>query len=392
MTGRHDPRATSPPSASSNPPTGTDGAVVELPDDVPKRAQHEPATRRWIAQRAADLLGYRYAGRYSADMPAGGHLYFVPQSTLLVDRARLLGISTERDLLGGVVPYGFVASKAISHALINDARVVPEGWSQDLARSLESVVLPGRSAFGRDDAREAGIALLERHAAIRIKPGAGIGGLHQSVATTTAELDAALDDLDEEATRQLGVVLELNLKDVETYSVGTVRVGDLAIAYVGVQRLTRNHKGHEVYGGSDLACVRGSFEELLDATSDPAQRTVLGLTMHYEAAIADRYPQLFASRRNYDVAAGRGEDGALEHGVLEQSWRIGGATPAEVSALAAFAADPALHRVRASSHEVYDLIDPPSGAEVYFSAIDPAVGALTKYSLVKYGLDDRDGR
>ena len=97
------------------------------------------------------------------------------------------------------------------------------------------------------------------------------------------------------------------------------------------------------------------------------------------------------------LAASRSENvelrqSALELGGLQQPWRNGGATPAEVSALAAFAADPKLHRVRASSHEVYDLIDPPSGAEVYFCAIDPAVGALTKYSLVKYGLDDRDGR
>ena len=392
MSGRHDPRAISRPSASSDPPTDTDGAVVELPDDVPKRAQHEPATRRWIAQRAAALLGYRYAGRYEPDMGVGGRLYFVPQSTLLLDRARQLGVSTERDLLGGVVPYGFVASKAISHALIDGARVVPEGWSHDLARSLGTVVLPGSSAFGRDDARDAGIALLDRHAAIRIKPGAGIGGLNQSVVTTMAELDAALDGLDADATRQLGVVLELNLKEVETFSVGTVCVGDLAIAYVGVQRLTRNHKGHEVYGGSDLTCIRGGYEQLLSATPNPKQRQIIELAIGYEAAIANAYPQLLASRRNYDVAVGRGEDGALEHGVLEQSWRVGGATPAEVGALAAFADDPELHRVCACSHEVYDLIDPPPGAEVYFSAIDPAVGALTKYTLINFGLDGRDGR
>lgn len=108
--------------------------------------------------------------------------------------------------------------------------------------------------------------------------------------------------------------------------------------------------------------------------------------MHYDAAIADAYPQLLASRRNYDVAVGRSEHGALEHGVLEQSWRIGGATPAEVVALAAFAADQKLQRVNASSHEVYDLIDPPPGAEVYFRAVDPAVGALTKYTLTNDAL------
>ena len=68
------------------------------------------------------------------------------------------------------------------------------------------------------------------------------------------------------------------------------------------------------------------------------------------------------------------------------------ASVGEVRALAAFADDPELHRVCACSHEVYDLIDPPPGAEVYFSAIDPAVGALTTYTLINFGLDGRDGR
>ena len=46
--------------------------------------------------------------------------------------------------------------------------------------------------------------------------------------------------------------------------------------------------------------------------------------------------RFFASRRNYDVVAGLDARGQRRCGVLEQSWRVGGASPAELVALAAF--------------------------------------------------------
>jgi len=44
-----------------------------------------------------------------------------------------------------------------------------------------------------------------------------------------------------------------------------------------------------------------------------------------------------ASRRNYDVGQGVGADGRPRSGVLESSWRMGGASSAELAALTAFA-------------------------------------------------------
>lgn len=68
--------------------------------------------------------------------------------------------------------------------------------------------------------------------------------------------------------------------------------------------------------------------------------------------------------------------------MLEQSWRLGGASPAEIGALEAFAADPSLRAVTVSSHEVYGPHRPPSGAIVYFQEADARVGLITKYSTV----------
>ncbi|HEY1139262.1 MAG TPA: DUF3182 family protein, partial [Lysobacter sp.] len=110
-----------------------------------------------------------------------------------------------------------------------------------------------------------------------------------------------------------------------------------------------------------------------------------------DAEVSRAYPQLFASRRNYDVALGVDPSGMPRTGVLEQSWRVGGATPAEILALEAMHRDPQLRRVNASTHEVHELIDPPPGAQVYFRGDDPKAGPMTKYAMLD-AQDDAHGR
>jgi hypothetical protein len=69
--------------------------------------------------------------------------------------------------------------------------------------------------------------------------------------------------------------------------------------------------------------------------------------------------------------------------VLEQSWRIGGASGAEIGALRAFRDDPAVRIVRASTTEVYGATAAgPADACVYYHGIDPQAGEITKYCTV----------
>jgi len=71
---------------------------------------------------------------------------------------------------------------------------------------------------------------------------------------------------------------------------------------------------------------------------------------------------MILSRRNYDIAQGFDARGQLRSGVLEQSWRVSGATGAEIAALEAFRAEPTLQAVRASTFEIYGDADPPPHA------------------------------
>lgn len=343
---------------------------------------HSRRTREWIAARIAGLLGYDYLGEHEAARPYPGHLYFVPGDTLLCESARELGIRGEHDLFGGVVPHAFLTTKTIAHPLVQGG-TAPPGWLHIFGSRLADTVLDGFTAFTREDARRAGRIILESGDA-RVKEGEGIGGSGQTVVTNPAGLDAALDAIDEAALALHGVVIEQNLEDVTTYSVGRVKVGDRIATYAGTQGLTPSNKGHEVYGGSELAVAKGDYDALLALNPPPAFRRAVELARTFDAALSKAYPALMASRRNYDIAEGRDARGDLRIGVLEQSWRLGGASPAEVAALQAFESDPHLRVVRACCVERYGgAVAVPSNAETYFSGIDDHVGALTKYVYVE---------
>ena len=366
-------------------PRASRGVVVVYAPDEPSYARsHERVTRTEIAKRLAALKGFDFAGDYDLSGCYPGPVYFVPSDTLVgIKTANDLGIRGEHDLFGGVVPHPFVATKAITHPLVEPAACAPPGWSCEFGRRVHEAVLSGFSVFTREDARRAGARLLE-HGPVRIKPVRATGGRGQVVVSGVAELEAALHATDAAELSRYGLVLEENLIDVTTYSVGQVRVAELVATYYGTQRLTPDNSGADVYGGSELVIVRGDFEALLGLDFPEEARLAVAQARVYDATATEVFTGLFASRRNYDVARGLDAGGQPRSGVLEQSWRVGGASGAEIAALEAFRAEPALRAVRAATVEVYGESDiPPPHATVSFRGMDERVGFITKYTLVE---------
>ena len=349
----------------------------------PDAREHERATQRGVADRLAALLGCpcdEVSGIAAASTLDLG--YLVPDVTIgSLETARTLGIRGEEDLFGGVVPFPFVATKTITHPLIGPGAAAPPGWQAKFPERVRDVVLPGWSAFSVGDARAAGRRVLQ-HGDVRVKLASGIGGSAQTVARSAAELDAQLAAIDPAEIAD-GVVVEPNLVDVRTWSVGQVRVGSLLASYVGTQRTTPSRHGKEVYGGSSIEVVRGGFEALERlALADGALNAIGKARAYHDAALAC-FTGMFASRCNYDVAQGRDAAGRACVGVLEQSWRLGGASGAEVAALAALQEDPARQSVRASTTEVHAAGVPvPPGATLYFCGVDDHLGPITKYAQV----------
>ncbi|MEP6722473.1 MAG: DUF3182 family protein [Variovorax sp.] len=347
-------------------------------------SDQEHATRAEAARRLAALKGVAFRGEYRHDHPYGAPLYLVPSDTLTADVAHGLGVLSANDLFGGVVPWGFVGTKVITHPLVDAAAVAPIGWTPAFPERVAEAVLRGFSVFSHDDARKAG-ALLLADGPVRAKPACATGGRGQTVVQDAAALDRCLGETSSAELAEHGLVLEENLcEPVITLSVGQVTVGDLCASYHGVQRTTRSNHGNIVYGGSDLTLVRGGFDVLLQQPDlDPRVRLGIEQARRYHEAALDCFPGFFASRINYDVAQGRSSSGAECSGVLEQSWRMGGATGAEIAGLECFHDRPDCQRVEASCFEVYGTQDAPPGATVYFRGVDKQTGQLVKYAVVR---------
>lgn len=349
--------------------------------------EHEKFVHAALGRRIATLLGIEFGGDYDPQVHSSSRLYFVPSDTIVgLENASKLGILSEHDLFGGVAPHAFMPTKAITHSLCETATHVPAGWSSSFGRRVKQSVLSGITAFTLEDARKGGVQLLDR-GPVRVKPVQATAGRGQTRVTTLAELDAALHGLDISLLAQCGLVLEEHLDQVKTYSAGQVRLGGIVASYVGTQRLTPDNNGAMVYGGSELILTRGDFDSLFQLDLSDAYRLAIAQAKIYDDAATRCLSGFFASRRNYDIAQGIDSAGRMRSGVLEQSWRIGGASAAEIAALEVLHADPAIQAVRSSTLEIFgnDIAAPAHAVELYHG-IDPDLGVIRKYVTVQaYG-------
>ena len=351
---------------------------------LPGTAQHmahELMVQRQLGEKLADLLGCPFLGPCKPGTQIRGRHYYLPEDTLVGDVGSL-GIDGPDDFFGGQVEHAFLATKAISHPALDAPRHLPVGWSERFALQVESVTLRGFSVFDLEDATEAGKRLL-RDGPIRLKPVAGTGGRGQQVVRSHPELESALAALDEQCVRQQGLVLEEDLQQPDTYSVGQIRVAGVTLSYHGTQQLTDDGHGNQVYGGSRLTLVRGDYLALMTLDLPRAVRLAVQQARIFELAALEVYPSIQASRRNYDVAQGLNARGKSRSGVLEQSWRVGGASAAEIFALEAFIKDPQLQTLQASTHEFYQDVPPPPGSICLYQGQHSEDGTLAKY--VKVG-------
>ncbi len=362
---------------------GLQGSVVALTADHHAYAsEHEQATRAQLAWRLARLKKCNFQGEYDGALRYAAPVYYVPSDTLVgPELAGALGIADHHGLFGGVVPHGFVMTKALVHPLVDETAAAPPEWRADFAGLVAHAVLEGFSVFALEDAHKAGLRLLER-GPVRLKPVRATGGRGQQVARDREALERCLAAMDGAEVARHGLVLEQNLEQPVTYSVGQVHVGGAVASYYGWQRLTCDNHGNQVYGGSDLTVARGGFDALLALSFPPEVRLAVDQACVFHGAVQACFPAFFASRINYDVAQGTDGAGAWRSGLLEQSWRVGGASGAEIAALEIFADQPARTVVNASCFEIYgDDVVPPPNATVYFSGVDARVGPLTKYTV-----------
>jgi hypothetical protein len=345
--------------------------------------QHEVETNRALARWLAQILGLKFGGSYDPQKHTGRELYLLPTQTLVGPaQARALQVKGPEDLWGGYVDHDFICTKAISHGLLSPEAKAPEGWSPLFCERVRDVVLAGLSVFALEDARPAAERLLYS-GPIRLKPVHACAGRGQEVIHSLDAFEAVLVRPEAAQMFSEGVVLEQDLHDVVTHSVGQSFIGDHVFSYCGEQYLTKDGQGEEVDGGSNLLVVPGGYEDLLTLDLPDGVRQAIEQAQVFDAAADEAYPGFYASRRNYDIAQGLDSEGQRRSGVLEQSWRMGGASSAEVAALQSFINHPGLKAIHVSSVETYvDQALPADAIEVYRGPAENS-DFLLKYVTVK---------
>lgn len=345
--------------------------------------EHEVETNRALAKWLAQILGLKFGGSYDRQQHRERDIYLLPTQTLVgAEVARQLGVKGPEDLWGGYVEHDFICTKAITHGLLNWQAHAPPGWAPLFYERVRGVVLDGLSVFSLDDARPAAEHLLY-NGPIRLKPIHACAGRGQEVIDSLDRFDEVLARPEAKKLFTEGVVLEQDLQQVVTHSVGQSFFGDKVLSYCGDQYLTQDAEGEEVYGGSNLLVVQGGYDDLLKLDLGDEVRLAIQQAQVFDSAADEAYPGFYASRRNYDIVQGIDYSGKQRSGVLEQSWRMGGASSAEVAALQSFVNDPRMRAIQVSSVETYiDQPLPPDAIEVYRG---PAQNSefLLKYVTVK---------
>ena len=292
-------------------------------------------------------VGYRLAGLLDGRLCSIGEStedrYFVPHAALIRTTSEKMGVRTADDIFGGVVEIAAHRDKAILHPRVPGYEQNCMWHSSKFAARVATAVLPGFSVFSPHDAHTAFRQLSGEGYSIRGKDPTCDGGGGQWVVADENHLNSIIASLPEGKILNHGFVLEPNLIDPVTLSVGQIYLNRRFYSYHGYQESTTSPKGNETYGGTTLTMVRGGLGSLAQSVADPLVAHAINQARTVYEAYSEYDPLI--SRANFDVVQGRATNHDVLSGVVDQSIRIGGATPAEMLAIETLENDPTARRV-----------------------------------------------
>ncbi len=329
-----------------------------------------------------------------------GKTYYVADKTIVLEfseNEKLIKdalIESEKDFFGGIVPRAYQSTKAIMHPLVSREAACPLGWSHEFSQELVhlDLVLPGFTVFNIEDIRTAFNHLYDKGVyQIRLKDPLGYLGMNQFVVTSFQELEQFISDkiVDNEKLQQYGLVVEENLhpEDLKTYSVSFVTVGFHQVHCIGVQRFSQG-----LYGGTDFVIMQtGKYilPELLARVGifnkEDAQ-VIIDKALLFRALLNKHIPEIKTARFNVDIVSGIASiysnstcELVKRFALLEQSFRVGGASAAEIWGLEYLLCHPSVDAVCASTYYRYgdEAYQTVSGEENLYCGVDSRLGSIS---------------
>lgn len=288
-----------------------------------------------VAAVAERLSGILRSLRGGAARPASDS-YFMPYSAVHEPLARACGISGDGDLYGGIVREPAHADKAMLHELASATAMHPRWYSWAFARALHGAVLPGFTVFSPDDAACAFELMRRRGIVPRFKDPSATGGLGQSLVRSQADLAEALQAHGDRLVKT-GAILEADLSDAATITVGWVRIGGKEFSWCG-RPYDVVVDGQTRFGGNEIRVVRGGLGRVEQYIQD--ERDLIAIRQACTVSGAYRLLGTVAARATLDAVQGVDTPGKLRSGITDPSLRPSASSAAEVRALEAFIEHP----------------------------------------------------
>lgn len=296
-----------------------------------------------VAKMAAAYMGLPFAGEASKMIGSKTDQYLVFPKTIGPETAGLYGIGKPEDFYGAFVEHPFLVGKTAFHEPVSSD--TPFYYSEEFAGSVSDFVLPGYSVFTQSDGVKAyGLMLGKGFKDVRLKLSDKSDGEGQSVIADKKHLKKLLGTVPAYDLQKKGIVLEPNLRDHRTISVGFAQFGNDVFSFIANQK-NDVYEGRDRYIGADAIIVRGQMDNLLKMLQldDPHRDAVEKALGFYNAY---SYFDPVASRLSFDVLEGLDAKGNRLSGVTDITGRLGGTCPALILAALEMQRDPTIHAVR----------------------------------------------
>jgi len=318
-----------------------EGVLVEVNPNIPEPYQGYIRTRNGqIGKDIALLLGIPFRG-FTADQ-VDQNQYIIASKTITTANAHALGIHTPDDFYGLAIDNLHHVGKTILHPAIN--KNTPPFYQTTFSKRVQTLVLPGITCFSTEDLDSAYQQTSGNGFDLRFKVAGESDGNGQYQIENRDHLMDIIEK--EEQSLSEGVVLEANINDPKTISVGHTKVGEKKYSFIAHQKNSETDKaGQSRYLGAKVTVIPGELDQLLLDKS---------LTINEQLAVIKAvgfhrlYQEVFnpiASRISYDVVIGLDNHGDILSGVTDITGRVGGTCPALMLACLQLNDDPSIKKV-----------------------------------------------
>jgi len=288
---------------------------------------------------------------YLDEMGRGMNEYVVPPVAITKEAAESLGIRTEADFYGGAVEHMGHISKAILHPSISSSK--PSFYSDIFAKSVEGLVLPGVTAFSKQDLLDNYDRLAGQFPLMRLKFTNKSDGHGQFQVFSKEMLTTTLDEVSDEEVASDGLVIEPDLEHKSTISFGRVIVGTDTFYFLAKQKNDfAPEDSRDRYLGADVLIVRHDVRKLFETRLTISEQRSLGVGSEF----LERYSYFdpICSRLSFDCLTGYDKLDRMFCGVTDITARLGGTCPALSLAIIEFKKNRDLSFARVEVNLNYD--------------------------------------